>query len=251
MQDNIIELHHETNKIDDLISIIHQIEGRKSHAAMVIGSSKFRVTSCSMLEEDEIVLNECDYIIEKNVEYPLIRFSECIHSLIDKNMQKSVIVCLLGRAIGFKALESRIQTLWKPQGRFQLMDLENNYFIIRLECEEDYVKVDYNTSKGERGRFTRLAILIGLNKPLLPYIGIDDFIQKLEYEGLQLICFNCNLYGHTNEHCPSLDHLMGPAQKEGMSTPENHQHNQPEQRLENNQQEDMYGPWMVAETKRR
>ncbi|KAE8679165.1 hypothetical protein F3Y22_tig00111402pilonHSYRG00913 [Hibiscus syriacus] len=215
MQDNIIELHHETNKIDDPISTIHQIEGRKSYAAMVIGSSMSRVQSCPMLEEDEIALNEGDYIIDNNEEYPTIRFSERIYNLIDKNMLKSVIVRLIGRAVGFKALESRIQTLWQPQGRFQLVDLENNYFIIRFGYDEDYVKT------------TGAAFQI-LQKIIIQH----DYLNDMKgYEGR----LPYDLYGHTEEHCPSFDYPMGPAKKEGMSTPENHQHNQLEQILENNQ----------------
>ncbi|KAL4302835.1 hypothetical protein GQ457_10G004410 [Hibiscus cannabinus] len=40
-----------------------------------------------------------------------------------------------------------------------------------------------------------------MNKPHLPCIGIDGFVQKLEYEGLNNICFGCGIYGHVKEIC--------------------------------------------------
>ncbi|KAE8660608.1 hypothetical protein F3Y22_tig00116951pilonHSYRG00499 [Hibiscus syriacus] len=63
------------------------------------------------------------------------------------------------------------------------------------------IKVDYNTNAGERGKFARLAVAVDLNKPLLPCIGIDGFVQKLEYEGLQHICYKCGVYRHTQDLC--------------------------------------------------
>ncbi|XP_039054842.1 uncharacterized protein LOC120197360 [Hibiscus syriacus] len=57
------------------------------------------------------------------------------------------------------------------------------------------LKVDYKTNVGERGLFTRIAVVVNLSKPLISYIGIDNFIQKIEYEGLQQICFSCGRDG--------------------------------------------------------
>lgn len=51
----------------------------------------------------------------------------------------SVIVKLFGRTIGFRALQSRIEALWKPKGRWKVIDLENNYYMIQMGNEEDYV----------------------------------------------------------------------------------------------------------------
>ncbi|KAL4311482.1 hypothetical protein GQ457_01G015760 [Hibiscus cannabinus] len=52
-----------------------------------------------------------------------------------------------------------------------------------------------------RCKFTSLAILVDLTQPLILCIDIDNFIQKLEYEGLQNICYSCGVYGHSKESC--------------------------------------------------
>ncbi|KAL4304066.1 hypothetical protein GQ457_10G023950 [Hibiscus cannabinus] len=64
----------------------------------------------------------------------------------------------------------------------------------------EVIRIDYNTEEGKRGRFARLAVVVDLNKPLAPSITIDGFKQKIEYEGLPLICFSCGKYGHIAEH---------------------------------------------------
>ncbi|XP_039009688.1 uncharacterized protein LOC120138191 [Hibiscus syriacus] len=180
-------------------------------------------------------------------------------------MKQVVITRLLRKKIGYKALMNRIHTLWKPIGNFNLIDLENDYYLVKFEDIEDYmrvltdgpwmiygsyltvqpwsrnftiiekhpsqviawlrlpglpyiyynivliriiantigivIKIDYNTKVGERGKFARIAVVIDLNKSLTPCVGIDDFIQKIEYEGLQQICFKCGTHGHVKEAC--------------------------------------------------
>ncbi|KAE8725664.1 hypothetical protein F3Y22_tig00008262pilonHSYRG00025 [Hibiscus syriacus] len=65
----------------------------------------------------------------------------------------------------------------------------------------EVVRIDYNTPDGKRGRFTRLAVVINLDKPLVYGILIDDHRQTVEYEGMPTICFGCGKYGHVKELC--------------------------------------------------
>ncbi|KAL4340504.1 hypothetical protein GQ457_08G008970 [Hibiscus cannabinus] len=100
------------------------------------------------------------------------------------------------------------------------------------------VKVDYNTKVAERGKFARLAVMVDLNKPLKSCIGIDNFVQRLEYEGLQNICYGCGVYGHSQEECTvgrvvpnterEISRVVGPRLEADGSLSER------------------YGPWMVA-----
>ncbi|KAL4383939.1 hypothetical protein GQ457_15G014660 [Hibiscus cannabinus] len=218
--------------------------------------------------EQEISITAADIKIDATNPIPSIQFSERVHAQVDYNMRNLLIVRLLGRSIGFKALQSRILALWKPAGDIKLIDLDNGYYIIRFSVESDYAKVlndgpwtiydsylmvqpwsrqfttlekysskvivwvrlpgmpyryyskalfrhiatligevfrvDYNTYEGGRGKFARLAILVDLNKPLRTCLYIDGRLQKLEYEGLQDICFHCGIYGHSKDSCTRL-----------------------------------------------
>ncbi|KAL4333578.1 hypothetical protein GQ457_07G001170 [Hibiscus cannabinus] len=179
-------------------------------------------------------------------------------------------------------------------GDIQLIDLENNYFLVRFEKESDYsmvltegpwtiygfyltvqpwhrdfntnekhpthvvaifrliatvigrvVKIDYNTMRGARGKFARLAVMVDLNKPMLSCINIDGRIQKLEYESLHQICYKCGMYGHAKETCNDTvgggSSNVNPMPLAGKETPT------PSEPNEN----DLYGPWMIVDTRHR
>ncbi|KAK8480711.1 hypothetical protein V6N12_018484 [Hibiscus sabdariffa] len=83
-------------------------------------------------------------------------------------------------------------------------------------------------------------VLVDLNKPLLARIRIDGTIQRIEYEGLHHICYNCGTYGHSKEHCDGLRSQMAAT---GLRT--SHSEGQDTKEVE------LFGPWMVAETRRR
>ncbi|KAK8575141.1 hypothetical protein V6N12_062817 [Hibiscus sabdariffa] len=63
------------------------------------------------------------------------------------------------------------------------------------------VKIDYNTQEGGHNKFACLALILDLNYPLQSCIHIDGKLQRLEYEGLQKVCFACGIYGHAKEEC--------------------------------------------------
>ncbi|KAI9079574.1 hypothetical protein K1719_038478 [Acacia pycnantha] len=65
----------------------------------------------------------------------------------------------------------------------------------------DVVKIDYMTETKGRGKYARIAVLIDLQKPLIPWIKVDGQTYGVEYEGLPFICFECGKYGHTKEKC--------------------------------------------------
>ncbi|MBA0788148.1 hypothetical protein Gotri_025259, partial [Gossypium trilobum] len=137
---------------------------------------------------------------------------------------------LTWKSIGFRALACRIQSLRKVEGNLQIVDLDNEYYLVKLigvilvvqtysisfsmkdlhlsdivvwvrlpglpyrYYNKDLfraiagvigqaVKIDYNTIVGRRGKFVTLAVVVDLRKPLISCIGIDNFLQRVEYNG--------------------------------------------------------------------
>lgn len=64
------------------------------------------------------------------------------------------------------------------------------------------VKVGALSLAGTRGKFVRCCVEVDLSAPLLPSVTLSDEEQKVEYEGVHLICFKCGRYGHRVENCP-------------------------------------------------
>lgn len=55
-----------------------------------------------------------------------------------------------------------------------------------------------------RCKFARVCVEMDLAAPLLPSLTVLELAQKVEYEGLHLICFKCEKYDHHIEDCSSL-----------------------------------------------
>lgn len=110
-------------------------------------------------------------------------------------------------------------------------------------------KLDMNTDSKARGRFARLVVYVNLDKPLVSQIFINGRIQRIEYEFLPIVCFQCGRYGHVKEGCTQKKTSIEPGKEthkteslstksmvkvDGGSKPSDH-----------------YGPWMLVETKSR
>ncbi|KAK8593036.1 hypothetical protein V6N12_045125 [Hibiscus sabdariffa] len=94
------------------------------------------------------------------------------------------------------------------------------------------VRIEYNTEEGKHGRFARLAVVVDLSKPFISSIIIDRTRQRIEYDGLPTICYQCVKYGHLEDKCSmEVDNSCATKTMEIVdiivSEPENH-----------------YGPWM-------
>ncbi|KAI4351148.1 hypothetical protein L6164_005531 [Bauhinia variegata] len=53
------------------------------------------------------------------------------------------------------------------------------------------IKVDINTLKIERGKFAQIYVEIDLNQPVVRKVWLKDRWCKVQYEGLHIICSEC------------------------------------------------------------
>ncbi|KAI0497212.1 hypothetical protein KFK09_020434 [Dendrobium nobile] len=67
--------------------------------------------------------------------------------------------------------------------------------------------IDAQTGNWGRREYARVCVRMCLDKKLQPGIWINRmngrFYQKVEYEGIGLLCFGCGKVGHRKEFCPS------------------------------------------------
>lgn len=62
-------------------------------------------------------------------------------------------------------------------------------------------KIDANIDGGRRGYFARLVVSVDLRKPLVSKIWINGKLQRVEYEALPHICFQCEKIRDGSENC--------------------------------------------------
>ncbi|KAL4290816.1 hypothetical protein GQ457_14G003450 [Hibiscus cannabinus] len=129
-------------KEDDQTSIRLQGSGSQipSFKEKLIGQSGMVKGSQSIAELD-VEVRDDDVHIGGAKGLPEIWFPDRVHDAIDAKLAKSLIVRLLGKSIGYRALWNRIMALWNPNGEINLIDLDNEYYLVRFANEDDFQKV--------------------------------------------------------------------------------------------------------------
>ncbi|KAH9765435.1 hypothetical protein KPL70_001869 [Citrus sinensis] len=87
--------------------------------------------------EDLLIFESKDIITGGTDNIPSIGFSKKVHAQLIRPWQHAVVVKLLGRHIGYKALCNWLETLWSSTLGFSIIDLENDYFIFSFKVEGD------------------------------------------------------------------------------------------------------------------
>lgn len=101
----------------------------------------------------------------------------------------------------------------------------------------------------ERGKFARVSVELDLEKKLVPKIKIRNRTYLIEYEGLNLICFNCGRYGHHKEICTlrnESEHKQYPEVDENRHSHNNSKMNKDGSHGQQVTEEHTFGSWMVV-----
>ncbi|KAI9112960.1 hypothetical protein K1719_016074 [Acacia pycnantha] len=89
----------------------------------------------------EVVVSEGDYLIGCDGDISSIDFSKEVREVLEKGMERALVIKLLGRSVTYVDLMNRTQSIWKLKGSYQLVDMEANFYFAMFDLEEDYVKV--------------------------------------------------------------------------------------------------------------
>ncbi|XP_050229218.1 uncharacterized protein LOC126678358 [Mercurialis annua] len=106
----------------------------------VLQADKERVVSISGTCDDFNMMED-DVIISNDEGLPMISFSNRVKEELSKPWRRSVVVKLLGRPIGFRNLCNRLKSMWNFTQGFDVIDLENDYFLVKLKsgCDVEAV----------------------------------------------------------------------------------------------------------------
>lgn len=96
-------------------------------------------------EEDDHIWDEEDFSNDeeyrqrkKNVLCPGIDINRERRINLCRPWRKSLIIKVLGKDVGLKFLHEKIQKLWKPTGAFELIDIPNNFWLVRFTSDSDF-----------------------------------------------------------------------------------------------------------------
>lgn len=134
---------------------------RKSYCAIVSGADDTEVMDGIEVEDDDFSVEddvdsklrseeklESEVPAEESYEIiehpkgkhsvPEFIFSKRVVERICVPFKKAVVVKLLGRMIGIKALESRLKDMWGRKGELSVTDVPNDYYIVLFDSKDDY-----------------------------------------------------------------------------------------------------------------
>ncbi|XP_050226208.1 uncharacterized protein LOC126676119 [Mercurialis annua] len=86
---------------------------------------------------EDFEVTENDVLVYDNESMPSISFSPRIQEELSKQWKATVIVKLLGRPVGYRNLCNRLESMWNFTQGFDVIDLENDYFIVKLKSGSD------------------------------------------------------------------------------------------------------------------
>ncbi|GMY18366.1 hypothetical protein FCV25MIE_13605 [Fagus crenata] len=81
---------------------------------------------------------ESDMEDDSDDQIPVILLSKEEKLRIQAPWRSALIIKALGKSIGFKFMDFKIRSLWKPRGDMQCMDLGLDFFLVRFRLSEDY-----------------------------------------------------------------------------------------------------------------
>ncbi|VVA36392.1 PREDICTED: reverse mRNAase [Prunus dulcis] len=148
--------------------------------------------------------NDEDAVISRDERGPCIQFSVRAMDHLCKPWKNALIIKLLGRSQPHNYLKARLQQKWSLKGDWKLVDLVNDYFVVKFDINEDLnfvltggpwiivrqylrignllgklLKIDSLTTAQNRGKFATLCAELDLTKPLEAFVQINQNCQEL------------------------------------------------------------------------
>lgn len=114
---------------------------------------------------------------------PAIVISEFEEQRLRKPWRKTLIIKLLGRKIGFKALESKISQLWAQAGVLDIVDLTDENFMVKFSAYSDY---ELALTKGPRTIYGHYLTVHKWEPNFDPEAEIDQVAVWVHLPGLPL-----------------------------------------------------------------
>ncbi|XP_016178852.1 uncharacterized protein LOC107621335 [Arachis ipaensis] len=134
---------------------------------------------------------------------------------LERPWKHTLIIKLLGRSISYGVLKRRLDTIWAKSGGLDLIDLGNDFFVVRLFNEDDYWYVleggpwmlfdHYLTIRRWTPDFNPFGVSI--NK-IAAWVRLPDL--PIEYYDKRFLgtvgdqigkTLKCGKFGHVNEGC--------------------------------------------------
>lgn len=89
---------------------------------------------------------KCDLIAKKlmtvslkdgNRLLPQLEINDDLFAKLCEPWSDALFIKLLGKNVGYRVMYERLQRLWKPQGGFDILDVDNGYYMLKFDKMAD------------------------------------------------------------------------------------------------------------------
>lgn len=101
----------------------------------LIGTIIFDPTTSGLDDISRITASDCK--IQELVRGPSIQFSEKVEEDMCKPWGNTIVLKPLGRPMAYSFLLDRLIPRWKVKGPWYLIDIPNDFFLVRFTLKED------------------------------------------------------------------------------------------------------------------
>ncbi|KAK8567407.1 hypothetical protein V6N12_005997 [Hibiscus sabdariffa] len=132
------------------------------------------------LDDDDIELTEQNVRVGITDGIPFINFSARVQEQASKSMEFTLVLKILGRKVGYSTLYNRLLSIWKPSKPIKLIDIENNYFLVKFSSRLDYVDALTDGQHQDETRMdadptpTRVSAVTVPSEPYGPWMLVEN-----------------------------------------------------------------------------
>ncbi|XP_057432116.1 uncharacterized protein LOC130724864 [Lotus japonicus] len=79
--------------------------------------------------------------VNDNTQLPQLHVDKSVIDNMCSPWKDALVVGLLGKKLGFRTMKDRLSNIWKLVGEFDLLDIDNGFFMVKFDRKEDKKKV--------------------------------------------------------------------------------------------------------------
>ncbi|CAL0309883.1 unnamed protein product [Lupinus luteus] len=119
---------------------------------------------------------------------PCVTIHESVVEELCSSLRDALVVTLLGKRMGYVALRERLQRLWKLQGDFEMVDVDNGFYMIKFDLPADKEMV---TSKGPWMIFDHYLAMANWTPDFIsPTAKVDRTMVWIRFPGLNMVYYD-------------------------------------------------------------
>lgn len=72
---------------------------------------------------------------------PRVKLDDKVFNDLCEPWRDALVITLLGKTVGYRVMKDRLEKLWKPQGGFDILDVDNGYYMVKFDLQSEKERV--------------------------------------------------------------------------------------------------------------